>query len=57
MGMRAESSMFFMSSDEEDDEQGYRFADHAFQPGEYVSIREDEGLRTFRVVRAEVVKA
>ncbi len=44
-------------SDEEDDEQGYRFADHAFQPGEYVSIREDEGLRTFRVVRAEVVKA
>ena len=28
-------------SDEEDDEAGYRFGDHAFNPGEYVSIRED----------------
>lgn len=33
-----------------DDEVGYRFADHVFRPGEYVSIREaDEELRTFRV--------
>lgn len=38
-------------SDEEDDEQGFRFGDHTFTPGEYVSIREDEGLRTFKVTR------
>ncbi len=36
-------------SDDEDDESGYRFADHPFRAGEYVSIREEEGLRTFRV--------
>ena len=41
-----------IESDEEDDEAGYRFGDHAFQPGEYVSVKEeDEHLRTFRVVR------
>jgi hypothetical protein len=39
-------------SDEEDDETGYRFADHVFKPGEYVSVREEyEVLRTFRVTR------
>jgi hypothetical protein len=43
------------SGDEEDDEAGYRFGDHAFRVGEYVSIREDEGLRTFRVVRVQPV--
>ena len=37
-------------SDAEDDEAGYRFGDHAFKPGEYVSIREDEELRTYRIV-------
>lgn len=42
-------------SDEEDDEQGYRFGDHPFRPGEYVSISEDDGLRTFRVVRVQPV--
>lgn len=38
--------------DEDDDETGYRFGAHAFQPGEYVSIREhdDDELRTFRVI-------
>ena len=36
--------------DESDDETGYRFGDHAFRIGEYVSIREhDDALRTFRV--------
>jgi len=40
-----------IDSDEEDDESGYRFGDHAFRPGEYVSIREEEGLRTFKVIR------
>ncbi|HUF45714.1 MAG TPA: hypothetical protein VMN43_10250 [Aestuariivirgaceae bacterium] len=37
--------------EEDDDDTGYRFSDHRFRPGEYVSIREhDEELRTFRVV-------
>lgn len=37
--------------DPEDDEAGYRFATHAFKPGEYVSIKEhDDQLRTFHVV-------
>lgn len=43
-------------SDEEDDEAGYRFGDHAFKPGEYVSVKEeDETLRTFKVVRVQDV--
>jgi len=34
----------------DDDEVGWRFAAHAFRPGEYVSVRDDDGdLRTFRV--------
>jgi hypothetical protein len=38
----------------DDDESGYRFGVHAFAPGEYVSIRGDEGeLHTFRVVSVE----
>lgn len=33
------------------DETGYRFAQHAFRPGEYVSIKEHDGvLRTFKVM-------
>ncbi len=39
---------------EDDDEAGYRFASHAFLPGEYVSIRDEEGeLHTFQVVSVE----
>lgn len=39
---------------DEDDEAGYRFASHAFRPGEYVSIRDEDGeLHTFRVVSVE----
>jgi hypothetical protein len=35
----------------DDDEAGYRFDHHAFRPGEYVSIKEHDGmLRTFRVI-------
>src|SRR5262249_11412654 len=34
----------------EDDEAGYRFAAHAFVPGEYVSIRHEDGdMHTFQV--------
>jgi hypothetical protein len=37
--------------DEEDDDTGYRFGEHAFRIGDYVSIKEhDDEMRTFRVV-------
>jgi hypothetical protein len=38
--------------EEDDDETGYRLAQHKLQLGEYVSIRDhdDDRLRTFRVV-------
>jgi hypothetical protein len=41
--------------DADDDEAGYRFGDHRFMAGEYISIREhdDDRLRTFRIVRVE----
>ena len=36
---------------DEDDEAGYRFGVHPFRPGEYVSIRDEDGeLVTFQVV-------
>ncbi len=38
----------------DDDESGYRFGAHAFRPGEYVSIRDDEGeMHTFQVASVE----
>ena len=41
-------------SAEEDDEAGYRFGSHVFRPGEYVSVRDEDGdLHTFRVVSVE----
>ena len=34
-----------------EEEEGYRFGNHAFKVGEYVSVREEDGeLLTFRVV-------
>jgi len=42
--------------DEDDDETGYRFGQHAFVPGEYVSITEhDDVLRTFRVISVQEI--
>jgi len=39
----------------DDDESGYRFGVHAFTPGEYVSIRDEEGeMHTFRVASVEL---
>ena len=38
-------------SDEEEDEAGYRFGDHIFRPGEYVSVREDDELMAYKVAR------
>lgn len=41
----------FDPADDSDDEPGYRFGEHIFRPGEYVSVREHDGAeRTFRVV-------
>lgn len=41
----------------EDDEVGFRFADHIFRKGEYVSIRDPEGeLHPFRVVEVSALK-
>jgi hypothetical protein len=38
----------------DDDESGYRFGEHVFRPGEYVSIRNGDGeLHTFHVVSVE----
>ena len=35
----------------EEEEEGFRFGDHTFKTGEYVSVREAEGeLLTFRVI-------
>ena len=39
---------------EDDDEAGYRFGDHRFRPGEYVSVRDEDGeMHTFQVATVE----
>jgi hypothetical protein len=41
-------------SSEEDDETGYDFGHHIFRPGEYASIRDEDGeMHTFQVVSVE----
>ena len=38
----------------DDDESGYRFGAHAFRPGEYVSVRnDDDETHTFQVISVE----
>ena len=53
----AEPARWVFDYDEEaeyDDEAGYRFGDHVFRPGEYVSIRDEDGeLHTFVVASVE----
>jgi hypothetical protein len=40
----------------DDDESGYRFGAHAFRPGEYVSISDEDGeMRTYKVAAVEPV--
>ena len=42
-----------INGDQDDDETGYRFGDERFRPGEYVSIKEHDGItRTFKVISA-----
>ncbi|MBI3435847.1 MAG: hypothetical protein HY056_12335 [Proteobacteria bacterium] len=39
---------------DDDDEAGYRFGAHVFRPGEYVSIRDEDGeMHTFQVATVE----
>jgi hypothetical protein len=38
---------------EDDDEAGYRFSDERFVIGEYVSVREDDGMHTFTVTSVQ----
>ena len=39
---------------EYDDESGYRFGAHVFRPGEYVSIRDEDGeMHTYQVATVE----
>lgn len=41
---------------DDDDEAGYRFGTHAFNPGEYVSIKDEDGdMHTFQVVTVQPV--
>lgn len=37
----------------DDDEAGYRLGTHAFVPGEYVTIRDQDSSHTFKVVAVE----
>ncbi len=37
----------------DDDESGYRFGDHVFRIGEYVSVREDDDLMPYRIVTVQ----
>src|SRR3972149_10827388 len=40
-----------LQGDPDEDEPGYKFDTHVFRPGEYVSLREQDGeMRTFRIV-------
>ena len=37
----------------QDDESGFRLGNEAFTPGEYVSIKSEDGMHTYRVVSVE----
>jgi len=40
-----------LRGDPDEDEPGYKFDSHVFRPGEYVSLREQDGeMRTFQIV-------
>lgn len=39
----------------EDDDPGFRFERHRFNPGDYVTVMEDEGAHTYRVVSVQGV--
>jgi hypothetical protein len=41
----------------DDDDPGYRLGEHRFEAGEYVTIQEDEGAHTYRVVSVQPLAA
>jgi hypothetical protein len=43
-------------SDAEDDESGYRFGEHIFKVGEYVSVQEEDELISYQVKHVEELK-
>ena len=50
-GLGGSTWTFEWKSRATDEDEGYRFGDHLFRVGEYVSVREPEGdMLTFRVV-------
>ena len=47
-----------LKGDPDEDEPGYKFDSHIFRPGEYVSLREQDGeMRTFRIVSVKPAPA
>src|SRR4051794_34610397 len=42
-GRKGANWVFELGDDLDEEEPGFRFADHAFRPGEYVSLREQDG--------------
>jgi hypothetical protein len=41
----------------DDDEAGYRLGSHVFTPGEYISIRDEDGaMHTFRVIVVDKIR-
>lgn len=44
-----------LADGEEDDDRGYKFADHRFIPGDYLTVIEDEGAHTYRVATVEAL--
>ena len=49
-GHKGANWAFELGENLDEEEPGFRFADHAFKPGEYVSLREQDGeLTTFKV--------
>jgi hypothetical protein len=54
LGDQARWIFDYDQTSDDDDEAGFRFGAHAFRPGEYVSIRDEDGeMHTFQVVSVE----
>lgn len=43
----------YEKGEDEDDETGFRFGEESFVVGEYVSIKEQDGLHTYRITLVE----
>jgi hypothetical protein len=57
LGRKHGGTWFFdYGEGDRDDEPGFRFGDERFVPGEYVSVREQDGeMHTFRIVSVEAL--